>query len=140
MAIIGFNVTKMLVQKKNVQKGKISVNNNVSISSVDYSDLKLDPAKTSLNFKFQFTSKYDPDIADIIIDGDVLTLEEKEAGIKIVEGWKKTKQLSKDVVTPILNNILVKCNVQAILLSREVNLPPPIPLPKIGTQSKTQAQ
>ena len=137
MTIIGFNVTKILVQKKSVQKGKISVNNNVSLSSVEYSDLKLDPTKTSLTFKFQFTSRYDPNIADIIIDGEVLTLEEKEAGTKIVEGWEKTKRLSKDVVTPILNNVLVKCNVLSILLSREVNLPPPIPLPKVGTQTKT---
>ncbi|MAE13125.1 hypothetical protein CMO92_01045 [Candidatus Woesearchaeota archaeon] len=131
MAIIGFNITKILAQKKSNQQGKINVNNNVAINNVGISPLKLDPGKISLSFQFQFTSKYDPDIALISIEGEVLTLEEKEVGNKILEDWKKTKRLGKEVATPILNNILSKCNIQAIILSRDVNLPPPVPLPKI---------
>jgi hypothetical protein len=34
-------------------------------------------------------------------------------------------------MVPVLNSILAKCNIQAIILTREVNLPPPIPLPKV---------
>ena len=34
-------------------------------------------------------------------------------------------------MTTLLNALLAKCNVQALILSQDVNLPPPIPLPKV---------
>ena len=44
---------------------------------------------------------------------------------------EKDKKIPKEVMTPVLNNILAKSNVEALVLSRELNLPPPIPLPKV---------
>ena len=50
---------------------------------------------------------------------------------EIVKGWKKNKQVPKETMTEVLNTILARCNVSALMLSRDVNLPPPIPLPKV---------
>ena len=38
----------------------------------------------------------------------------------------------------LLNTILTKCNVQALILSQEVNLPPPIPMPKVQIAQQTE--
>ena len=42
------------------------------------------------------------------------------------------QKLPRVAISPILlNSILNKCNVQALILSQDINLPPPIPLPKV---------
>jgi len=48
-----------------------------------------------------------------------------------LDHWKKNKKVSQNVESDLLNTVLTKCNVAAILLSREVNLPPPVQLPKV---------
>ena len=58
--------------------------------------------------------------------GDVIEVEGWD-----LKNWKKNKAVPKDTMNEILNVILMRCNVEALILSRDVNLPPPIPLPKI---------
>ena len=50
---------------------------------------------------------------------------------EILKSWKKSKQVPKETMTEILNTVLMRCNVEALMLSRDVNLPPPIPMPKV---------
>ena len=64
--------------------------------------------------------------------GEILYMEPPEKIKEIVKSWKKDKKLPQPVMTSILNNILVKCNIEALILSQTVNLPPPIPLPKVS--------
>ena len=49
---------------------------------------------------------------------------------KAIDGWKKEKKVDKDIMTQVLNTALTRCNVQALILSQDLNLPPPIPLPR----------
>jgi hypothetical protein len=136
MTIIGFELTKMLIEKKNIIKGKINIANNVAIKGAEEVKISMGPNKTALKFIFQFTTKYQPDIGEILIDGDVIYLASEEEGKTILSQWKKEKKVPKEITTPVLNYILNKCNIQALLLSREMNLPAPIPLPKIGDDKK----
>ena len=137
MTIVGFNFTSINAERKEAVKGKININNNVAIKDVEERDLNLGSNKQkSLKFKFEFTSKYDPNVGSIILIGDVLFIEEAKKIKEILDGWKKDKKLPKEITGSILNTILGKCNVQALILSEQVNLPPPIPLPKVqvGTE------
>ena len=132
MAIIGFNFTKILVEKKAGLKGNVDIKNNVSVKSVESTDLSLGSTKKkALKFGFEFTSEYKPDIGGILLTGDLLYLTEEDAQDEILKSWKKDKQVPKEVMAEILNSILMRCNVEALVLSRDVNLPPPIPLPKV---------
>ena len=71
---------------------------------------------------------------DILIEGEVLYLATEEEGKVILTGWKKDKKLPKDIRLPLLNHVLSKSNIEAILLSREMGLPAPIMLPRIGDE------
>ena len=51
-----------------------------------------------------------------------------------MKGWKKNKAIPKEAMTAVINTALTKCNIQALILSQQVNLPPPIPLPKVGAK------
>lgn len=130
--IVGFNFTKMSAERKEGVKGKININNNVSIKNVEERDLALGKEKqNALNFTFEFTSKYEPKLGEIMLGGEVIFMADPKKAKEILDGWKKDKKVPKDVMTSILNTVLAKCNIQALIISRDINLPPPIPLPKV---------
>jgi hypothetical protein len=132
MAIAGFGFTDIEVKRKPMQGGKISISNNVAIKDIKETELHLGKEKqNALQFLFEFTSKYDPDVGHITIGGEVLFIDEAKKVQEILANWKKDKRVPQEVMTNILNNILNKCNIAALIMSREVNLPAPIPLPKV---------
>ena len=139
MTIVGFNFTKLGAEKKDMAKGEINVSNNVAIDNVDEKKISLANDKQKvLAFTFSFTSKYEPDIGSINFRGDILWMEETKKAKEILDGWKKDRKLPKEIMTGILNTILNKCNIQALILSEQINLPPPIPLPKLQPAQKQE--
>lgn len=136
MAIVGFNFKKMEVEKNQSIKGKININNNISIKDVKEIDLFAGKNKQKgLNFIYVFISSYEPKIGKIEITGEVHYMIEDKKKKEVINSWKKDKKVPKDIMTDILNTVLARCNIQAIILSRDINLPPPIPLPKVEAKS-----
>lgn len=132
MTIVSFNFTSLSAEKKDDIKGKVNINNNVVIKDLEQKDFSLGTNKQqALKFIFEFVSKYDPNIGNITLMGNVLFIEEAKKIKEILDGWKKNKKLPKEVTSKVLNTVLGKCNVQALILSEQLNLPPPIPLPKV---------
>ena len=135
MPIVGLQFNKITVEKYGPSKGKIQVKNNVSLKDIEKADLSVGSAKQgTLRFHFEFTAKYEPKLADIVIIGFLTAFESPDKMKEILDGWKKDKKLPNDIMSSVLNTILSRCNVEALLLAREVNLPPPIPLPKISVK------
>ncbi len=135
MPVVGMQFNKIVVEKFAPVKGKVQVNNNVVLKDIEKTDLNIGPSKQgALKFHFEFVAKYEPKIADITMNGYVTFFEKPEAVKEILDGWKKDKKIPKESMSTILNTVLSRCNIEAILFAREVNLPPPIPLPKIQVQ------
>lgn len=136
MAVIGFNFNKINVEKNDVGKGKVNISNNVAIKNIEQKGISLGKNKQdALKFTFEFTSKYEPKLGSILLGGDVLFLTDSGKSKEVLDSWKKDKKIPKDIMASILNTVLAKCNIQALILSQEVNLPPPIPLPKVKMSS-----
>ena len=132
MAVIGFGFTKLLIEKKGNAVGKISINNNISLKDVKDVELNLGKQKQkAVNFNFEFTSKYEPNIGDIAIEGELICVFDEKKTKEIKDEWKKSKSVPKDIMISVLTNVLNKCNIEALLLSKELSLPAPIPLPKV---------
>lgn len=130
--IVGFNFTKLSAEKNDVSKGKIDISNNIRIKDIIEENLSLGKDKHNvLKFNFEFTSKYEPAIGSILFEGEILYLEDPKKIKELLSSWKKDKKLPKELTAGLLNAILTKCNVQALILSQEVNLPAPIPMPKV---------
>lgn len=135
MSIVGFSFTKIVVERRAPLQGTIEITNNVVITQIEKADLSLAEAKQDgIKFTYQFTSKYSPEIGDITLIGEVLYIEDKDKVKAILAEWEKHKKISQEIMTAVLNTVLERCNIQALILSREVNLPAPIQLPKIGPQ------
>ena len=138
MAIISFNFTKMVAERNEKSKGgKININNNISIKNVELSETAINAKDQKLlRFEFEFKSSYNPDLGSIKLEGDVLMLEEQKKVEDIEKGWKKNKTLPAEIMQQVLSAALNKCNIQALILSQQINLPAPIPLPKVETKKK----
>lgn len=134
--IVGFGFKKLSAEKYDAAAGKIDINNNVSIKDVQEDSFSFGKEKQSiLKFMFEFTSKYNPSVGTILFEGELLYLEDQKKIKEILSSWKKDKKVPKEIMAGLLNTILTKCNIQALILSQEVNLPPPIPLPKVQVAS-----
>jgi hypothetical protein len=132
MAIIGFNYTKIDVEKKEDLSGNIKITNNVSFKDVTEKEFQFGSQKQKgLKFVFEYTTNYEPKIGHIIICGEVMTIEPDDHRKKILAQWKKDKAIENTVMIALLNHIFNKCNLQALILTRDVNLPPPIKLPQV---------
>ena len=138
--IVGFGFTKLSAEKLDPAKGKIDINNNVSIKDVQEDNFSLgkDKQQNVMKFIFEFTSNYEPNVGKILFEGELLYMEEPKKSKEILNDWKKNKKLPKELMGNLLNTILTKCNVQALILSQQVNLPPPIPLPKVQMASAVE--
>lgn len=137
MTVIGFNFNKILVERKGNKTGKLTISNNVSVNDVTEAKIPFSGDKAKcVKFDFSFDSKYEPDIATIHLSGDLLYMFPQEVAEKVLSEWKKNKKLDQDVVSAVMNTVLNRCNIEALILSRELNLPSPIPLPKVNVNVK----
>ena len=94
MTIIGFNFKNIKVSKKEGVRGKINIKNNVVITDIKEQDLSLgDKSQSALKFIFEFSSKYDPDLGEIILGGDLLFMESSNKTKEILDEWKKSKKI-----------------------------------------------
>jgi hypothetical protein len=132
MAIVGFDYNSINVEKSETAKGKISVSNSVNIKRVERNDISLGKTKQSgLKFVFEYSSIYNPDYAKIILSGSVLVIADEAAVKEALDAWAKDKKIKKEMLENVINTILMRCNVQSLILSNAVNLPPPVPMPKV---------
>ena len=139
MTIVGFNFTTIDVKREGSVSGKVSISNNVSIKDMVEIPFPLAKEKQkALRFGFEFSSKYEPKVGNINLGGDLLYLETADKAKKLLEEWKKSQKVETEVMKNILNTILAKGNILSLILSQEVNLPPPIPLPKVNIKEPEQ--
>ena len=140
MTVIGFNFNEIHVEKKEGVSGKVNIKNNVSIEDVKEHGLDFGGGdQKAVRFVFKFVSSFEPGLGSIILGGDLVFIGKKDKIKTIVDDWKKSKKVEKEVMANILNTVLTKCNIEALIISQKVNLPPPIPMPKVKeAESKDQ--
>jgi predicted nicotinamide N-methyase len=130
MPAIGLNISGIDAKKFQEAAIGVKVNTNTNLKDVkEHSLAPLDKKCVSVDFEFStnYVSQKDKKVADIIITGDVLFLDEGYK--KIIDMWKKEKKLPDDVSLQVINVVFNKCLKKAILLSDDLQLPSPIPIP-----------
>jgi len=81
----------------------------------------------SLEVPFVLTINYNPSIAQISLNGRAYLIGDKDEIEKIGKEYEEKKPPPPVVVQSISNVVFV----ESIIISRTLNIPPPIPLPQI---------
>ena len=144
MPVIGFNFDKFHVERKKPLEAPIKVDSGMKIVDVKKEELDMGSNKkeTVLRFEYEFAVRYDPKQAEILIEGHLLYLEPPDQVEKVYTEWQKTKKFRADLTQTVMNNVLLRCNIKALLLGQELGLPPHIRLPMIqqgGKEEKSEA-
>lgn len=129
MTIVGFNFEKIQAERTSNLQGNINIRNNLNIIDVAQENLPIQKSEDVLKFTFEYVVEYMSDVGLIKIAGHILFMDDPKKTKEIIKYWKKEKKVTDEVMQQIINTILFRCNIKALSLSQEVNLPPHIPLP-----------
>jgi hypothetical protein len=111
-------------------EGPVNVHNNSNVKSV----MKIEG---KLAIEFTFTCTFEPGIGLIKIDGDIMLRDSDENIERAMKEWEKgAKNLPTDVAERVHNVILSSCIIESVVLSKEIGLPAPIPIPTVSMAKK----
>ena len=130
MPIIGLEFDKINIEKKNKITGKISIKNDLMIKSVEKEEV---PSKKDeiIKVNFEYNIQYRSDIGSILLKGHLLFMDNIETIQESLKEWDANKKLPEEIMGKVINSILLKSNIKALVFSQEVNLPPHIRLPLV---------
>jgi hypothetical protein len=133
MSVIAFNFTKIAGERKTGPAGKLNIKATSNVT--DVKEQQLGNQKT-LKFTFTHTIAYEPGFATLAMEGDVLVLSNDKEAKETVEGFKKNKRFSPALTQKVMNTILNRVSIQSLVMSRDLNLPAPIKLPRLLMETK----
>lgn len=99
----------------------IQINTNLNLVGVEKK------AEDSLEVPFVLTISYNPSIAQISLKGKAYVVGEKGEIEKFYKDYEEKKPPPPVIVQSISNAVFV----ESVIISRTLNIPPPIPLPQI---------
>jgi hypothetical protein len=100
----------------------IQIGTNINMVSVEKK------ADGTLEVPFVLTINYNPAIAQISLKGSAYVTGDKAELDKVVKDYDDKKPPPPVIVQSISNVVFI----ESVLISRTLNIPPPIPLPQIG--------
>ena len=136
MNIVNISFTGINASKQATPKGGLSITSNIKIDSVEETQLGINGARQAYKVLFNFKTTYAPNFATVELNGEVLILDSAEEVGKMLTQCKKEKKLEQTAARTILNSIMNRCSLEVILLSRELGLPSPIPMPSIKAEGQ----
>lgn len=99
----------------------IQINTNINVVGMEKKQ------DETLEVPFVLSIAYNPSIAQLNIKGNAYVNGEKTEVDKVLKDFEQKKPPAQIIVQSISNVVFI----EAVLISRTLNIPPPIPLPQI---------
>ncbi len=106
---------------------QVQISTNVNIIGAEFK-------RENLVIPFIVTINYSPSIAQISMKGQAFISGEPDELKKIETGYKGKSPPSPQILQAITSASLI----EATIISRSLNIPPPLPLPSISQQMKSE--
>ncbi len=108
----------------------IQINTNINVVGMEKKP------DESLEVPFVLSIAYNPSIAQMSIKGNAFVMGEKEEVDRVLKDYEQKKPPAQIIIQSISNVVFI----ESVLISRTLNIPPPIPLPQIPeTGAKLQS-
>ena len=132
MAVIGFNFNKFDCERKKAPKGGIEINHSLKVDNIEKTSIDVGGSKKEvLRVDFSFDILYGEGAGKISIAGDVLYTDTPEIIDETVKMWESDQKLTTQISEQVHKFIYNKAIIKALDLSDSLNLPAPVPLPKV---------
>lgn len=139
MAIVNFQFTGVEAKRAPSVKGPISIQPNITLKDVSEQKLEVSTASgKAIKVSFAFIVKYKPQVAELAMEGSLVTLLSADVAEAALAEWKAKKTLPKTILPKIMNTIFAKAQTQAIVVAKDFGLPSPVRLPKLRVEESAQ--
>jgi len=128
VAVTNVSADRFLDLKKPIPQ--ININTNLNLIGVEKA------ADDSLEVPFVLTINYNPSIAQMSLKGKAYVVGEKGELEKILKEYEEKKPPPPIILQSISNVVFL----ESVVVSRTLNIPPPIPLPQIGQPQQPPAK
>jgi hypothetical protein len=100
----------------------IQINTNLNVVGMEKKQ------DNSLDVPFVLSIAYNPSIAQLSLKGNAIVTGDKDEVDKVQKDFDQKKPPSPVIIQSISNVVFI----EAVVISKTLNIPPPIPLPQIG--------
>ena len=107
----------------------IQINTNINIVGMEKKQ------DDSLDVPFVLSIGFNPSIAQMSIKGTAYVTGEKDEVYKTLKEYEQKKPPAQIIIQSVSNIVFI----ESVLISRILNIPPPIPLPQIPESGKPPA-
>jgi hypothetical protein len=107
----------------------IQINTNINVVGMEKKQ------DESLDVPFVLSIGFNPSIAQMSIKGNAFVTGEKNEIEKALKDYEQKKPPPQIIIQSVSNVVFI----ESVLISRILNLPPPIPLPQIPEAGKPQS-
>ncbi len=130
--IIGEQLNKIVAERTGWQ-AKMKIENRPEIVDITRGQFGFAGERRNLaGIQFKFTASYGDKVGQIVLDGVIYYAAPEKELDELVTAWKKDKEIKEDEIRiTVMNRILELAFLQAIPLSHQVKLPPPIAMPRV---------
>lgn len=104
----------------------IQINTNINVVGMERKP------DASLEVPFVLSITYNPSIAQISLKGNAFVIGEQAEVEKVLNDYEQKKPPAQIIIQSISNVVFI----ESVLISRTLNIPPPIPLPQIPEAGK----
>jgi hypothetical protein len=132
MTIYNFKIKKLSGEKKTSDAKSVEIKANSIIQSAKKDKDKRIGEYLQVNFKY--TADYLPDVGNITLEGSLWYQHQKLDSV--ISEVKEKIELNKEAMTEISNAIIVDCMIEALSLSRKLNLAPPMQMPTVTVKGE----
>ena len=108
----------------------IQINTNINVVNIEKK-----PDET-LEVPFVLSIAYNPSIAQLTIKGNAYVNGEKNEVDKVLKDYEQKKPPAQMIIQSISNVVFL----ESVLISRTLNIPPPIPLPQKQQTTRQRLQ
>ncbi|MCD6559245.1 MAG: hypothetical protein J7K57_05170 [Palaeococcus sp.] len=138
MAVLGIDIRKISFEKIKAPTPQVEVDLTPRINELRLGELRTPTGKVNgIEVLFEYTVNYKPDIAKASIEGRVFYLPRNKGDVdKILDVWESEKRVDPYLFAEAVNAITNEIMPTLLNLSKRLQLPYPIPIPRVNVGVK----
>jgi len=117
-------------REKDAGQGNVQVNYSPELTGVtDKKIAAFEDKIAAIDFSFTITFSQDKQqFAHISLKGELMWKGNLE---ELLDSWQDKEAVPKEIYEPLMNNLYRRCLTRAVSTAETLNLPSPIPMPRV---------